>query len=155
VTTPLTEGRHGSITTSTTVMKTYKKVLCGVVTAFALSALVYQTGLNERGGIGGLLCRYVVCEDEALVGAAHRRLWSGELDGAVELGQSSLPGRGRQQNTALDGPGTGAVARLRRRRVQLLPADGDPRGGGPEARANRGETGGASVLPAGAGLAGE
>ena len=71
-------------------MNRYKLVLGGLVTLFALSGVLYQAWLKERGWIGGLLCRYVVCEDEAAVEAAHQRLWSGELDGAVEWFRAAL-----------------------------------------------------------------
>ena len=71
-------------------MNRYKLVLSGLVTLFALSGVLYQAWLKERGWIGGLLCRDVVCEDEAVVEAAHQRLWSGELDGAVEWFRAAL-----------------------------------------------------------------
>lgn len=66
-------------------MKSYRTVLGGVVTAFALSGVVYQAVVNERSGTGRWLCRYVVCEDEALVQGAQRRLLAGELEEAVEM----------------------------------------------------------------------
>jgi len=76
--------------TGKVVMNGYTVVLGSLVTASALSGILCQAWLKERGWIGGLLCRYVVCEDEALVEAAHRRLWSGELDGAVEWFRAAL-----------------------------------------------------------------
>ncbi len=71
-------------------MSRYNLLLGAIVTAFALSALLYEAGFKERGRTGDLLCRYLVCEDEALVAGAHRQLLAGQLDSAVGMFRSAL-----------------------------------------------------------------